>query len=244
MRLRASTCAVLLGIPTAAVVPACGEEAAAVPFTVRLAPEFVQGIIPGATTDVLVTISNATETDEPVELAASAEGATVTVEPAKIRDGEVAEVTVVADPAAADTPLDIVVTGQRGDLEETTTKSAIIFAWEDDRGPYAATLLGLFTTWLAEEEPALGIDAETTFAGSYVAPGLLVVSHYLFLSKDWEVGLSWHVMVPPDDWAEIYLRPRDAAAPTLAYRLASQAAALEQGTVQISAVPAPTEVVR
>jgi hypothetical protein len=244
MRPRASACAVLFGILAATVVPACGGEAAAVPFTIRLAPEFVQGAIPGATTGVLVTISNETETDEPVELAASAAGATVTVEPAMIRDGEVAEVTVVAGPAASETPLDIVVTGRRGGLEETATRSTTIFAWDDDRGEYAGTLLGLFTAWLAGEEPGLGIDAGTDFAGSYVAPGLLVVSHYLFMSEEWEIGLSWHVMTPPHDWAEIYLRPRDQAAPTLAFRLASQAAALEQGTVQISAVPVPQEVVR
>lgn len=244
MRHHASLGAVVIGILTAVCTVGCGGESSPVPFALRLSPEFVQGVVPGATTGVLVTISNETETGDSVELTASAAGATVTVEPSRIREGEVAEVMVVAGAATADTPLDIVVTGRRDGLEATATRSTTVFAWEDDRGEYAWTLLGLFTTWLAEEQPELGIGADTPFSGSFVAPGLLVVSHYLFLSEDWEAGLSWHVMVPPDDWAEIYLRPRGEAAPTLAFRLTSQAAALEQGSVEISAVPAPEEVVR
>jgi hypothetical protein len=28
---------------------------------------------------------------------------------------------------------------------------------------------------------------------------VLIVEHYLFFSTDWELDLSWHVMIPPDD---------------------------------------------
>jgi hypothetical protein len=51
-------------------------------------------------------------------------------------------------------------------------------------------------------------------------------------------------MVPPDDWADLYLRPRDEAAPTLAFRLASQAAALEDGVIEITPTQVPAEVTR
>lgn len=227
------------------VLASCGNGAAASEaFTLRLSPEFVQGVIPAATSGVLVTITNDVDSDGPVVVTASADGARVTVEPGEIRQGEVAEVSVVADQAATERPLEISVTGRRGEFEQTVTRSTTLYLWEDDRRAYAGELLGVFTGWLADNQPDLGIDPDTQFGGSFVAPGLLVVSHYLYVSDDWELGLSWHVMVPPDDWAEIYLRPRTEPAPTLAFRLASQQAAFEQGMVSIEPVAAPGEVVR
>jgi hypothetical protein len=229
----------------AGTVVACGDGGSStVSFTLQLSPEFVQGAIPGSVTGVLVTISNDTATDEPVELSAAADGAAVSVAPAAIREEEVAEVTVVVDQATAERPLEIVVTGRRGALESTATRATTVFTWEDDRGVYAEALLDIFTSWLADNVPELGIDPTTEFSGSFVAPGLLVVSHYLFLSDGWELGLAWHVMVPPDDWSEIYLRPRGDPAPTMAFRLQSQAGALDDGVVTIEAVPPPVEVVR
>jgi hypothetical protein len=53
-------------------------------------------------------------------------------------------------------------------------------------------------------------------------PNILVVSHYLFFSSGWELGLMWHVMIPPHDWTEIYLRRRGDLAPAYAFRLDSR----------------------
>lgn len=242
---RTQKCGVVVLVLALALLVGCAEDTgSSVPFTLDVSPEFVQGAIPGATSGVLVTIDNESKTDESVTITASANGAQVSVNPGEIREGEVAEVTVIPDAATEERSLEIVVTGTRGDLEQTATRSTTVFAWEDDRGEYAGTLLSLFTTWLAERQPDLGISVSTQFSGSFIAPGLLVVSHYEYMSDDWELGLSWHVMIPPDDWAEIYLRPREELVPTLAFRLSSQNAALQDGVVAIEAVAPPTEVVR
>jgi hypothetical protein len=244
MRLRPLLRVVMPVAILAAALVGCGgaDDEVASPFTLTVEPEFVQGAIPGAVTGVMVTIES--ETEAPVALTATATDAEVTVVPGTISPGEVAEVTVVAAAGADGRPMEIVVTGRRGDVEATGTRSTTVFDWADDRAGYAATLLGLFTTWLEAERPDLGITPDTEFSGSLVAPGLLVVSHYLFLSDDWEVGLSWHVMIPPDDWSEIYFRPRGGGVPTLAFRLSSQAGALEGGVVEISEAPPPVEVMR
>jgi hypothetical protein len=243
-------------LSTVIVASGCGgdeDPAAVVPFTIGISPEFVQGVVPGETTGVLVTISDEEPTDQPVRVSVAVEGAEAEVRPAEIRQGEVAEVVIVAEAVAEvvivaeavaeERPLEIVVTGRRGELESTAVRSTTVRPWENSEQEYAETLVGLFASWLAENEPDLGIGPETLFAGSFVCP-VLVVTHYLFLSDDWEAGLSWHVMVPPDDWAEIYLRPRDEAAPTLAFRLRSQDAALNGGAVEVSPVTPPLEVVR
>jgi len=224
----------------------CGgdeEPATDVAFTIGITPEIVQGAIPGEATGVLVTISNAEPTEQLVALTVAADGAEVSVAPTAIRRGQVAEVTVVAEPTAQERPLDVVVTGRRGDLEVTAVRSTIVRPFESTEEEYARTLLGFFTSWLAENEPELGIGPGTEFAASFVCP-VLIVTHYMFLSDDWEVGLSWHVMIAPHDWAEIYLRPRDQVTPTLAFRLQSQDAALDEGVVDISPIAAPSEVTR
>lgn len=51
-------------------------------------------------------------------------------------------------------------------------------------------------------------------------------------------------MVAPDDWAELYLRPRDSLTPTRAFRLSSWSTALGGGRVEITDVAPPAEVVR
>ncbi len=223
------------------VVAACsGAETA--PFELAVGPEFIQGVYPGADLVLLATVSSAD--DGEVVVTAEAAGADVTVTPAAIRPGEVAEVSVVPPAVVTDTPLLITVTGSRGDTEQTVVKETTIVAWTDSLETEARELFAVFAGWLEENRPELGIGPAVEASGGAVAPLLLVVSHYAFLAEDWEMGLSWHIMIPPDDWAELYLRPRDEALPTLAFRLASRQAALEDGDVEISEVAPPAEVVR
>ncbi len=55
-----------------------------------------------------------------------------------------------------------------------------------------------------------------------VSPQWLVVSHYLFFSEDWEMHVSWHIMVAPYDWARIDLRHRfDEETPSYAFEISS-----------------------
>ena len=69
---------------------------------------------------------------------------------------------------------------------------------------------------------------------------ILVVSHYLFFSEDWEMGLMWHIMIAPHDWSRIYLRPRGEMAPTLAFEIPS----VSDPTSSIRAIPVPVQVDR
>jgi hypothetical protein len=40
--------------------------------------------------------------------------------------------------------------------------------------------------------------------------------------EEWEMGVRWHVMIPPYDWAEIYLRHRHTEiSPSLAFKIPS-----------------------
>ncbi|HSJ85120.1 MAG TPA: hypothetical protein VLA91_15065 [Acidimicrobiia bacterium] len=209
---------------------------------VVVSPEFIQGAIPGA--EVVLLVSQDDETAGTATVTASASGAKVSVRPSEISDIEVAEVTVVPDATATETELTVTIEVATDDTTRTVTRTASVLPWDDDRGEQAAEILGLFTSWLAGNRLELNITPETEFEGTFLAPQLLVVSHYGFFNDEWEIGLAWHVMIPPDDFAEIYLRPRSALRPTLAFRIGSWQTALDKGGYQIAEVEPPFEVVR
>jgi hypothetical protein len=82
-----------------------------------------------------------------------------------------------------------------------------------------------FIPWLTSEHPELGIDAETDWTGTVVTPHILIVSHYLYFSDEWEIHLHWHVMIPPYDWTKIELRRRfEETRYSLGYMLPSRSA--------------------
>lgn len=209
---------------------------------VVVSPEFIQGAIPGA--EVVLLVSQDDEAAGLATVTASVSGAEVTVRPSEISGTEVAEVTLVPDATATETELDIIIEVATDDTIYSVTRTTPLLPWVDDRAEQAAEILGLFTSWLAENRPELGVTPETEFEGTYLAPQLLVVSHYGFFDDEWEIGLSWHVMIPPDDFSEIYLRPRAALRPTVAFRIGSWQTALDTGDYQIAEVEPPFEVVR
>jgi hypothetical protein len=208
----------------------------------RVSPEFVQGAIPG--TELVLLVSLAEGESGSVDLQAEVTGAQVAVEPATIAGSEVAEVTVVPDPVDEEIQLTVVVSTTRAGATGEVVRELTVVPWPDDREEQARQILVMFLQWLADNRPELGLGPDATFSGSFTAPLLLVVSHYTFYDEEWEIGLSWHVMVPPDDFSEIYLRPRDELKPTLAFRIDSWQTALETGEVEVTEVAPPAEVVR
>lgn len=209
---------------------------------VVVSPEFVQGVIPGA--EVRLLVSQTSESAGTATVKASAPGATVTVQPSEISGEEVSEVTVVSDPSTSETELTISLEVVIGDTTHTATRTTTVHPWDDDRAEQAAEILALFTPWLAENRAELGVTPATEFDGTYLAPELLVVSHYGFFNDQWEIGVSWHVMIPPDDFAEIYLRSRSELRPSVAFRIESWQTALDTDDFEVVEVEPPFEVVR
>ena len=124
--------------------------------------------------------------------------------------------------------------GTRGRASDSVQVRFEVIEGEDDRAAAAAVLRDRFVDWFAENRPELGITTGTRWVGTMVSPQWLVVSHYLFFSPQWEMHVAWHIMIAPDDWARVDLRPRFRdTAPTLAFEIAS---------VSLGAEPQPSEV--
>lgn len=105
--------------------------------------------------------------------------------------------------------------GKRDALERRETgtlyvaeEGSVIPEGGDEVGSLAAEMRDEFILWLAENHPEFGITSEPGWIGTIVRPHFMVLMFYLFFSDELEMCLSWHVMMPPHDWARIYLRHR------------------------------------
>jgi hypothetical protein len=214
------------------------------PFELVVHPEFVQGMYANQPVTILVAIEEEVEGGGPVELTVDSDKAEVSVVPRDISAGQVAEVTITAGPVVEEEEIGVTVSARRGETERSLTKQVIVMPGEDDREPMARDILALFLPWLEANHPEFELGPNSELDGMFVAPRLLVVSHYAFFNESYEIGIGWHIMVQPDDWADIYVRPRDDLRPTAAFRLSSWGAALEGGQFTIAPTTIPKEVVR
>lgn len=214
-----------------AVSAACGlrdEEGAPAGFRLTVTPPSVQDAAPGQRVVLLVTAEDTSAgrgAGEAVALSVTAEGADVEIAPAGgLKPGVVGEVTIIPraevlgathigalavamqpEPLAT---ISVEISGEREGVRQALTTAVGVGA--DDVFPLADAeqVLALFLPWLAEQHPELGIGPDTQFIATPTKPHWLVVSHYLFFSERWEIGVRWHIMIPPDNWAEMYLRER------------------------------------
>lgn len=230
-----------VGLALAACGGDGGDEGG--PFELARSPEFVNMVIPGRRPLALVT-ATADDTG-PIELAATTtlSGATVEVVPTRIEPGEVAEIWVEVPDTGEEGPLEVTVEGTRGDETRSVTVTATVMPGTDDLEPAALEIAEVFLEELAGTVEGLPATTDELTGGTPVA-GLLVVTHYAWFTDDAEIGLAWHVMVAPDDWSELTVRPRGELAPTQAFRLSSWSTALAGGEVEIVEIDPPPEVTR
>jgi hypothetical protein len=232
------SCIVLI-IAVAAIAnltPASGEPEENTAFSINVTPEQLNGgSIAGQHCVFLVTITDeGQECELPVHISAKAPGAEVVIYYEYIFEGDVAEVVVIPAQTSIGKTIKVTITGTQGSLTNKKVISFEVAEGEDDRQEYAEELLNRFVSWLATNHPELGITEDTAWNGTMVSPVWLVVSHYLFFSEEWEVHVSWHIMIPPYDWAKIDLRHRfDELAPSYAFEISS---------VNATSEPIPTEV--
>jgi hypothetical protein len=182
--------------------------------------------IPGQRCILLITAVDEGDggTGTPITLSATEPTglATVAVHPQAITPGQVAEVTVTPSPASVNQALTVTVTGARGGLTREETVMIEVLLGDDGLENFATALRDRFVPWLASNRPELGITTDTAWTGTIVNPRILVVMHYIFLSEEWELYVTWHVTIPPYDWTRIYLRQRfTETRPSYALEIAS-----------------------
>ncbi|MFH1100983.1 MAG: hypothetical protein V1726_02975 [Methanobacteriota archaeon] len=71
-------------------------------------------------------------------------------------------------------------------------------------------------SWLETEHPEFGRFSNQSSYAYFTYPGILVVEHWTFLYKNWEMRICYHVMMYPYNWSKIWLRPRGKVYPVFA----------------------------
>ncbi len=184
----------------------------------------------------LVTVEeNQTGTSsEPINLSVTSPDCEVGIFPQSITSGQVAELSVMPTQANIGKNVTITLQGERQGLKETKTITTEVIEGENTLEIEAASIRDKFTNWLSKNYPELGITNDTAWTGTIVNPRILVVMHYIFLSEDWEMYVTWHVMIPPYDWARIYLRHRyNQTAPTYAFEISSVQEQAQPQTIEV-----------
>jgi len=157
-----------------------------------------------------------------VDISVTASGAETLVSNPTVKPGEVAEVIIIPDQTCLGKILTINIQGQRNGYTQSKTVDIEVVDWQDDLGEVAAEMRDKFIPWLENNHPELGITSKTEWEGTIVNPGILVVMHYIFYCDDWELYVTWHVMIPPYDWSRIYLRSRfTETQSTMAFEISS-----------------------
>ena len=230
-----------------------GEEEPA-QFSMQVIPEQMDDTIARQRCIFMVVVADEGEGSgkgEAVNISGTFNGAEVEVKPQAIDPEQVAEIVVIpGDLVIGDAPvpvegdgrdeqpiepvdpdtgvLTLTIRGEREGLEQT--KEVIINVSQsgtntEEMLPTAAGMRDSFIPWLAANHPEFGITTETEWTPTIVRPNFMVVMYYLFFTEEWEMGLRWHVMIPPSDWAEIYLRRRNVElVPSCAFKIPSLAA--------------------
>jgi hypothetical protein len=223
-------------------IASCGGDEAT-PFSMQVIPEQIPDSISGQSCVFLVTVAEeglGSDEGKAVNISATATDATVTVSPEAIAPGQVAEVIVVHEitllPDEESRTLTVTMNGERDGLKQTEVVTLVVSQEiydPESLTPKVTELRDKFIPWLAENHPEFGITSETEWTPTIVRPHYLVVMYYLFFSEDWEMGLRWHVTIPPYDWAEIYLRHRTTeVSPTYAFKISSLEAQDEPHAVE------------
>ena len=235
---------VLCVLALAAASSACGSDGSTPSeFTLSRSPQHVNRVIPGERPLALVTVTAQGEGEVELTATVSLDGASATVRPASLPAGEAAEVWVELPETDTEAEFTVTVTGERDGLEHKVDITATAVPGVDDLADTATQIADVFLAELDGSVDGLPATAGELIGGTPVA-NLLVVTHYAWFTDEYEIGLAWHVMVAPDDWAELYIRPRNELTPSAAYKLGSWSTALGGGEFTITEIDPPVEVTR
>ncbi len=91
-----------------------------------------------------------------------------------------------------------------------------MYHWSHGDPGEEMALLDSFLDWQRRVHPELSSTATGPWRRWLTYPEHLIVEHWTLLNPYWEIRLCRHVMVPPDDWSMILMRPLGMLTPLLA----------------------------
>ncbi len=211
------------------------------PFALNVWPLHMDDAIEGSNYVFLVTVdygtvepkTTTTETTQTIDpnlarISATAENAYISVGPKGISEGYVAEVVVVPDEGTAGSIIRVRVKAEWQGYTDTETVTLNIQQKPEaleELTSEAITIRNMFISWVAVNNPELGISLDESWYGTVVYPNTVVIKYFLFFSEKWEVGIRWNTSTSSVDWAQMYIRLRTAQfTPSMSFEIDSLSA--------------------
>jgi hypothetical protein len=115
-----------------------------------------------------------------------------------------------------------------------------VINWTMYSSPEIIAMRNEFINYLSNSHANFKINGTTIWDWLGNPPQIIIVEHYLFKSAFWEMELSRHVMIAPDDWVKVYLRPRSSLFPNWSGKIISWSS----GNYTVVEEKPPTEIFR
>jgi|GEM_PF-955083 len=123
-------------------------------------------------------------------------------------DDSVAEIRIAPMSLGSGDSLRILLTARHNGSLQRLPLAVNMIEWEHPSPGAEIRHRQHFIDWLAEAHPELDINGNDFFGRWMTYPQHLIVEHWTFLSREWEMRICFHVMIPPDDWSKMLLRRR------------------------------------
>lgn len=196
-------------------------------FDIYVTPKSIVDFASGQTCTLLVSIAELGDyiSASPVALSVTSSAGKVSVSPETIEGTDVAEITLDSTDAAVGSNMIVTVEGRRKGEIHTASATAMVTGPvhdPDDRLLTGTAVRDEFLSWMETAHPELGISTDTVWIPQPLRPHIMEVLYYMFQSEKWELVVWWHVMIPPYDWARVYLRRRHSEiSPSFAAEISS-----------------------
>lgn len=134
------------------------------------------------------------------------------------RDSAITEIEIHPDTSIAPGTYDITVYCIRtGEIQELHLQVDVM-EWSQYPAAEEIAKREAFLPWLHATHPELGDFPDQDWTRFMTYPQMLIVEHWSFVNRAWELRVCFHVMVAPDDWSMLLLRRRGEALPRFAAR--------------------------
>jgi len=94
----------------------------------------------------------------------------------------------------------------------------VVLSWDKDNCDEAKIKRDEFKNWFSGKSSKYQEIFGSEFTEFETYPQILIVEHRTFITKNYEVRVCYHVMVPPDDWSKLRIRDRNRLVPEIALK--------------------------
>ena len=137
------------------------------------------------------------------------------------QDGNIVEIFLYPNSTHLGLEIDVTLTIVIADITTSKEVTISVIDWSGSFHTDAQAALKCFTSYLVTSVEGYTLEENSSLSFMGIVPQILIVEHFLFRTNNWELELTRHVTISPNDWVRIYLRARNSFSPQWAGEISS-----------------------